>query len=59
LQDKHNLDRAVADYDQALLLQPNYASALYWRGMAKRDKGDTAGGDADIAAARKLEPNRR
>jgi tetratricopeptide (TPR) repeat protein len=56
-QAKHEIDRAIADYDQAIRLQPNYAAALYWRGMAKRFKGGDAGGDADIAAAKKLNPN--
>jgi hypothetical protein len=56
-QAKHEIDRAIADYDQVIRLQPNYAAALYWRGMAKRFKAGDAGGDADIAAAKKLNPN--
>jgi hypothetical protein len=30
--------------------------ALYWRGVAKRPNGDVAAGDADIAAANKIDP---
>jgi hypothetical protein len=31
--------------------------ALYLRGVAKQKKGDTAGGTADIAAAKRIDPN--
>jgi tetratricopeptide (TPR) repeat protein len=50
-------DRAIADYNQAIQLNPNDATALYWRGKIKQLKGDTSGGDADIAAAKKIDPN--
>ncbi len=33
------------------------AISLYGRGVAKRRKGDVAGGDADIAAAKALRPD--
>jgi tetratricopeptide (TPR) repeat protein len=46
------LDAAIRDYDAALKLTPNMPEGLFGRGVAKRKKGDTAGGDADIAAAR-------
>lgn len=45
---------AIADYDRALKLYPEYPEALYGRGAAKIRKDDKAGGEADIAAARKL-----
>lgn len=45
---------AVADYDKALKLWSEYPEALYGRGAARMHKGDKAGGEADIAAARKL-----
>ncbi len=48
-------DRAIADYSQAEELKPNNASALYGRGYAKARSGDIAGGDADMAAATKLD----
>jgi tetratricopeptide (TPR) repeat protein len=46
------LDEAIADYDAALNTNPRLPESLYGRGLAKRKKGDQAGGDADIAAAR-------
>jgi Flp pilus assembly protein TadD len=49
--------RAVADFDQAFRLDPSDPDALYWRGMAKRQNGDKAGGAADIATARRMNPN--
>jgi tetratricopeptide (TPR) repeat protein len=48
------LDRAIADFDAALRLNPKLASALYGRGKAKIMKGDTAGGNADIRAAKAI-----
>jgi tetratricopeptide (TPR) repeat protein len=49
------LDEALADYDAALKANPRLADSLYGRGLAKRKKGDHAGGDADIAAARAIQ----
>jgi tetratricopeptide (TPR) repeat protein len=54
---KKEYDRAIADYDQAIRLEPDYAKALYWRGKAKQAKGDVAGGNADVGAAEKIDPN--
>jgi hypothetical protein len=31
--------------------------AFYLRGVAKQKKGDKAGGTADIAAAKRIDPN--
>ena len=45
-------DKALADYDAAIKLKPKDAWALYGRGMTRLKKGDTAGGDGDIAAAK-------
>jgi hypothetical protein len=42
---------AIADYSSSLRLQPNLASSLYGRGLAKRKMGDNTGGRADVAAA--------
>ena len=50
-------DEAIADYDAALRDRAEKAASLYGRGMAKRRKGDFAGGNADIAAARRSGPN--
>jgi tetratricopeptide (TPR) repeat protein len=50
-------DSAIQDYSSALQHDPRLASALYGRGLAKRKKGDTAGGRADMAAATAIDPN--
>jgi tetratricopeptide (TPR) repeat protein len=47
-------DLAIADYDTALRTNPKNPFALYGRGMARRLHGDTAGSDADIAAAQQI-----
>jgi hypothetical protein len=53
-------DRAIVDWDSVLMLDanrtvfPRRSDLLYCRGVAKRLKGDAAGGDADIAAAESL-----
>ena len=47
------LDDALTDYNAALAVQPNLADSLYGRGLVKLRKGDKAGGQADLAAARK------
>lgn len=51
-----NFDQAIADYSAAIGLTPKHASALYGRGYAKQKKGDPTG-EADIAAAKRLQPN--
>jgi tetratricopeptide (TPR) repeat protein len=53
---KGELDRALAEFDHAVKLQPASAAALYWRGITRRQSGDAAGGEADIAAAKKIDP---
>ena len=40
-----------ADFDAALKLDSRQPRSLYGRGTAKLKKGDTAGGNADLAAA--------
>jgi tetratricopeptide (TPR) repeat protein len=51
-----NYKQALADYNAALALAPNHASSLYVRGVIKRRLGDVTGGDADIKAAGKIDP---
>jgi len=53
---QRNYDKAIADYDAALHVQPKMPWSLYGRGLAKQGKGITAEADADIAAAKALEP---
>jgi hypothetical protein len=52
-----SLDDAIADYDAALRIEPKKAISLYGRGTAKRLKGDTAGSEADFAAAQAIKTN--
>jgi tetratricopeptide (TPR) repeat protein len=52
--DKADFANAIADYDHALHLRPNYPTALFNRGLAKKRSGDSAGGDADIAASKAM-----
>ena len=54
---KQDYDRAIADYTETIRLDPKYALAFYNRGLAKQKIGDTAGGEADLASARALDPN--
>ena len=56
-ENKDDYARAVADYDEALRLNPNDADALLYRGIDKQRLGDKAGGEADVAAAKRINPN--
>lgn len=47
-------DDAIADYDAALKRSPKLAASLYGRGIARLRKGDKAGGEQDLAAARRI-----
>lgn len=49
-------DRAISDYDEALSKNPSTVTSLYGRALAELRKGDNAHGQADIAAAQKLDP---
>jgi tetratricopeptide (TPR) repeat protein len=49
------LEDAIVEYDAALKLAPKVAISLFGRGLAKQRKGDTAGGDADMAAAKAID----
>jgi tetratricopeptide (TPR) repeat protein len=40
---KGDLEGAIADYDEAIRLKPDYAAAFYNRGTARRDMGDIQG----------------
>lgn len=54
---KGDLDRAIADYDAALKVEPGFAEALNSRGLAWRAKGDRRRALADFDAALKLKPD--
>jgi len=47
---------ALAAYDGILARDPRYASALLLRGYTRDRTGDSAGGEADIAAAEAARP---
>jgi tetratricopeptide (TPR) repeat protein len=47
--------KAIADFDQAIRLNPGYANAFLNRGYAKRALGDAAGAAADQAKAASLQ----
>jgi tetratricopeptide (TPR) repeat protein len=49
-------EKALADFEQALGMNPRLAWALYGRGVLRLRRGDAARGRADIAAARAIEP---
>jgi len=50
------LDAAILDFNAALDLEAKLASSLYGRGLAKLKKGDVAGGNADVDAAKAIRP---
>ena len=51
-------DLAIADFDQAIILDPNYAHAYYNRGNAYGDdKGDLSRAIADFSETIRLNPN--
>ena len=50
-------DRAIDDYTAALRFDPKDAASRYGRGMAKLKRGDTAGGNADLAEAKAMRPS--
>ncbi len=52
----NQLPRAIGDYNAVLSREAKSAWSLYGRGVAEVRKGDVAKGQADIAAADKLEP---
>jgi tetratricopeptide (TPR) repeat protein len=54
---KLDYDHAIADYTEAIQILPNYAFAFYHRCQAKQKAGDAAGGEADIASAKAINPN--
>jgi len=49
-------DKSIADYNDALKLNPKAALSLYSRGLAKIRVKKTAEGEADMAQALKMEP---
>uniref|UniRef100_UPI000B1E57A9 tetratricopeptide repeat protein n=1 Tax=Bradyrhizobium tropiciagri TaxID=312253 RepID=UPI000B1E57A9 len=54
---KGDPDRAIADYDRVISLNPKYALAYYNRSLLYRTKGDLDRVIADCSAAIALDPN--
>jgi tetratricopeptide (TPR) repeat protein len=52
-----DIDRAIADYDEAIQLDPNLADAFTGRGPAYRNKGDVDRAIVDYDQAIRLSPN--
>jgi cytochrome c-type biogenesis protein CcmH/NrfG len=50
-------DRAIADYNEAIRIDPDYADAFYGRGNAWSEKFDDARALADYNQAIRLDPN--
>jgi len=51
---KKEYDKAIADYDEAIRLKPDFAAAYYNRGYAYTKKGDKVKAEADLAKAKEL-----
>jgi tetratricopeptide (TPR) repeat protein len=56
-ENKNDDERAIADYSEAIRLNPTDAEAQFYRGLARQRKGDKAGGEADVAEAKRINPN--
>jgi tetratricopeptide (TPR) repeat protein len=54
---KGNLDRAIADYSEAIRLDPKNAKAYYYRGVARATKRSLQQALADFATYSQLVPS--
>ena len=52
-----NRDGALADYSEAIRLQPEHHQALHLRGALLRNRGDVEGGLKDLDEAIRLKPD--
>ena len=57
LQEDGQIDQAIAAFDEAIQLNPNYIEAYYRRGVSKIDNGDYEGALADFAIILNLDAN--
>ncbi|MEW6657433.1 MAG: tetratricopeptide repeat protein [Thermodesulfobacteriota bacterium] len=55
--EKGHLDRAIADYTEAIQLKPDFFAAFLNRGTARRKKGEVDGAIADYTQAIRLKPD--
>lgn len=56
-QERGDLGRAIADFDQAIRLDPEFAPSFYSRGLAYKDKGKLEDAFVDFDQAFRLDPN--
>lgn len=56
-ENKEDYERAIADYSEAIRLDPNDAEALFYRGLDKERMGSKADAEADMTAAKFINPN--
>ena len=56
-EEKEDYERAMDDSSVALKLTPNEADALFLRSLGRTRKGDKAGAEADMAEAKRINPN--
>jgi tetratricopeptide (TPR) repeat protein len=54
--DGGDLDRAIADFDQAIAVDPNFAGAFFNRGLVYIQKGDLERAVADFSQVIGLDP---
>jgi tetratricopeptide (TPR) repeat protein len=54
---KGDLDRAIAEYTEAIRLDTKYGPVHYNRSLVKKAKGDSAGAETDLVKARELDPD--
>ena len=57
--DKNEYDKAIADYNEAIRLDPKFAFGFYNRGNAWNDKGELDKAIADYTEAIRLDPEIR
>jgi tetratricopeptide (TPR) repeat protein len=50
-------NKALSDFDRGLAIEPKGAWSLYGRGLTKTRSGNAAQGEADLVAARQLQPD--